>query len=656
MVKYYIIIMGFVAMMNFLSKNFILYSIALSAIFINSVIGISHETLWYDESYSAAIINHSISDIWVIAGSDSHPPLYFILLKFFCFIFGQSELSLRLFSVLGTMLLSSLAFGPVARIFNKSTSFVYLFLIFTVPAFLTYSQEARMYTWAAYFVTAALLYGYLALKRGTTSDHIYFFSFSLMAAYIHYYALIAVIFIRLVIIIKMFCQKVLSRKVHLISTFLLIVLYIPWIFSFLGQLKKISKDFWIQPVSYLGIINTLLYPFESKFLPALLIPAIIILVLFITLIIYGLKRSTAADYKSKEVCVIAIIVYILTISTGVIFSLVVCPVYIERYSICIIGIVVLPAAYGISKINKKSLKILICLFLFLLLLPQNIHIRTQRLNGPMKEVEEYLKQRISSDDIFLHNDEHTFGTFCYYIPKNKQFLYYKTGEGGYSGFDAFRPNGTVVRDVDSIIKGKKKIWLVSRLGTASAGIANSWLNKGKFNELESLKIFLLPKSLYGVTLRLVEPGDGIHKVQPQSGKIIVNIKNLHISPGKVTVRLLNKEGLFANQQGVFYEDNVYASKTIDSVNNSRAEVIFDNVPYGNYSVIAHHDRNENCKIDIQGGLLIQEGYGMTVSLEKAIIPCFEMSMFSLESNAKKVDVIMKYPEINLIKDLFFLKN
>lgn len=649
-------IMGSILMKNFLSNSFTQYSIALSAIFISFVTGISHETLWYDESYSAAIINHSLSDIWVIAGSDSHPPLYFILLKLFCVIFGQSELSLRLFSVLGTIMLSSLAFGPVSRIFNKSTSLAYLFLIFIVPAFLSYSQEARMYSWAAYFVTAALLYGYLALKEGTTSDHIFFFVFSLLAAYIHYYALIAVVIIRLIIIFMVFSEKRHIKKIHLASTFFLIVLYVPWIFSFLGQVKKISQDFWIQPVSYISLINTLLYPFENKFLPTLIIPAIISLVFFIIFMIHGLRRSTAADCQSVETSVIAIIVYTLTISTGVIFSLVMRPVYIERYSMCVTGIFILPVAYGISKINKNALKILSCFFIFLLLLPQNIETRTQRFNGPMKEVGEYLTQKISSDDIFIHNDEHTFGTFCYYFSKNKQYLYYKTGSGGYSGFDAFKPNGTVGSDIDSFIKGKKKIWLVSRLGTTSASVANSWLNEGKFNEHESLKIFILPKSIYGVTLRLVEPGDGIPKVQTQTGKIIVNIENLRVSPGKVTVRLLNKEGLFADQQGTFYEDNVYAAKTIDRVNNSKAEIVFDNVPYGDYSVVVHHDKNQNGKIDIQGGILIQEGYGMTVSLEKAIIPCFEMSMFSLDSSTKKVDVKMKYPQLNLMKDLFFLKN
>ena len=38
-------------------------------------IGIAHESLWFDESYTAALMNHSLKDIIEITSTDSHPPL-----------------------------------------------------------------------------------------------------------------------------------------------------------------------------------------------------------------------------------------------------------------------------------------------------------------------------------------------------------------------------------------------------------------------------------------------------------------------------------------------------------------------------------------------------------------------------------------------------
>jgi len=55
---------------------------------------------------------------------------------------------------------------------------------------------------------------------------------------------------------------------------------------------------------------------------------------------------------------------------------------------------------------------------------QNQLIIEKRFNGPMKEVCSYINsQNITPEDVFIHTDEHTFGTFCYYYPNNKHYLY-----------------------------------------------------------------------------------------------------------------------------------------------------------------------------------------------------------------------------------------
>ena len=58
-----------------------------------------HTNIWYDESYTIAMVRHSFSDIWQIGSNDVHPVLYYFLLKFINLIFGESILLYRLFSV-----------------------------------------------------------------------------------------------------------------------------------------------------------------------------------------------------------------------------------------------------------------------------------------------------------------------------------------------------------------------------------------------------------------------------------------------------------------------------------------------------------------------------------------------------------------------------
>ena len=40
-----------------------------------------HTNIWFDESYSVGIANHSFGEIWTIGGNDVHPILYYWFLK-----------------------------------------------------------------------------------------------------------------------------------------------------------------------------------------------------------------------------------------------------------------------------------------------------------------------------------------------------------------------------------------------------------------------------------------------------------------------------------------------------------------------------------------------------------------------------------------------
>ncbi len=65
-----------------------------------------NQSLWMDEAISAlAIKGHSfLGLITKFAPGDTHPPLFYFILKFWSLIFGYSEISLRLPSViLGAM-------------------------------------------------------------------------------------------------------------------------------------------------------------------------------------------------------------------------------------------------------------------------------------------------------------------------------------------------------------------------------------------------------------------------------------------------------------------------------------------------------------------------------------------------------------------------
>jgi len=96
-------------------------------------------------------------------------------------------------------------------------------------------------------------------------------------------------------------------------------------------------------------------------------------------------------------------------------------------------------------LNSKGASIFVCVALLAVSISQNQLIIEKRFNGPMKEVCSYINsQNITPEDVFIHTDEHTFGTFCY-LSQQQALSLPSSDFDGYSGYDAFSPAAPTVR-------------------------------------------------------------------------------------------------------------------------------------------------------------------------------------------------------------------
>ena len=60
--------------------------------------GLDHQSLWFDEGYSAWMITHPARQIVHLIRYDVSPPLYYLLLRAWTQSFGDSEFALRAMS------------------------------------------------------------------------------------------------------------------------------------------------------------------------------------------------------------------------------------------------------------------------------------------------------------------------------------------------------------------------------------------------------------------------------------------------------------------------------------------------------------------------------------------------------------------------------
>lgn len=207
--------------------------------------------IWLDESFSIALISHAWPEMMSIAATDVHPPLYYIILKTLIAILRPilpytSVICIgKLVSVLPYMLLLLLAATKVRRTWGNYVGGLWGAALFASPSLISQGVEIRMYGWAMLFVTLAYLFAYDVITHARNRDWCCFALAGVAAAYTHYYACLAVTPVYL------FLLYVSSRKGRvfllrwLAAAFVTVVGYLPWLFIFLNQARKVSGDYWI---------------------------------------------------------------------------------------------------------------------------------------------------------------------------------------------------------------------------------------------------------------------------------------------------------------------------------------------------------------------------------------------------------------------------
>ena len=471
---------------KYLIFNIFLLAVCLFLVFFN----IGRESIWADEAYSATITEHSFFKVWELTAKDCHPPLYYLALKAFSIFFGRSIDVLRCFSALGFFALFCMSFGPVRRIFNQKTACIFAFLITLSSALLGFARETRMYTWASFFVLACMFYGYLFVQNKKLPDQIKFILCTVCAAYTHYYALVCVFFICLFLLMWVIYKKKKQLPVFIISGVIIVLLYLPWLLTFLNQLKKYSADFWIAPLTYNTIANAFSAAYNLKFNFSVYGPLLIIVAFSVS--VFGIIRSFKNHNPVKMLLVIGLLSYITTILTIIIFSVHIRPILHAQYMTLLTGLILMVSAFGISKITKRKYFIGVCSVFLFLTFPAILSMYVLRFNGPMNEITEYVNSEIETNDAFIHFDELTLSPFAYSFPDNLHFVYDNPASKFYFNFNVYK-NVIFSSDYKSFIKNNKNLWIISQpyspnvkayaevgkyLGIKPKGLTSSEIEKG----------------------------------------------------------------------------------------------------------------------------------------------------------------------------------
>ncbi len=198
------------------------------------LVQLNFQPLWWDEGYSVFFATRDFSTMLARTAIDIHPPLYYALLQFWIAAFGNSDVALRMLSVVIGVSAIPLLYLVARELFNTYVGIVAAFLIALAPLHIYYAQELRMY---GLVTTLALASVALQLKLFNSqsairnSQIILYILVTTLALYTQYFAAFLIAAqIAVVLYLKFRAQWKIDLRAWVIMWLAVGALYLPWLF------------------------------------------------------------------------------------------------------------------------------------------------------------------------------------------------------------------------------------------------------------------------------------------------------------------------------------------------------------------------------------------------------------------------------------------
>ena len=420
---------------------------------------INFSDLWIDETFTKALINHSFIDMIGLLINDFHPPLYFFGLKVFAAIFGSSTFAIRSFSVLGILSIMVLGYIVGQRVFGKSGALYLCLLTLSLPMLASYSHDARMYTWAAFSVTGVFLYAALFISSNKRKDLIFLMIFSLAAAYIHYYGLIAGFWANVFVAVWLLVKKSNSWRIYFVHAFITALLYLPWLFVLFYHTKKAQEFFWVPAITWQTFFSCFILPFTQKFwISPYSLPMIFIICSLTIWVIY--RNYIVKKDKQGIVLGLSLFIFGLTLLTTTVISLLFQPVLYHRYIMNIVTMLLVPPTLFFIAIKSKWLKgVLIAVLLICGIV---VSLKASYFSyGPYKQSIDYFQNTYPGIKKIFHVFEASAGPFAEYSnPDIKNYWFKNEKTIVFTNMDVF-PNLYTIDSIGKVLNNNELFCVAS---------------------------------------------------------------------------------------------------------------------------------------------------------------------------------------------------
>jgi len=360
--------------------------------------GLGSESLWLDEASTARRVGMTYLALFSDAGNGTQLPLYFWVSKFWCDIAGTSEFALRipaaLFGILGLLMIYHLG----RKLFNQAAGVWGVFFAAINPYLIHYSQEARPYTLLALLAMISWYY-MLHLFRDVRVRDIAGYVISTTAVlYTHPLGFLILLthLAGLLIYRRVPGYRIARRNLRplLAAAGATIILFLPMLFRLIHQLSlKLdghSAANWILAPSFPELFTTAIKYFMNPWL------GVVVLVVATLAAVF----RSASDRKALPSMLFCLSVWICFIAVPYVISVTVTPLFVTRYAIPFLPIILIVLGWAIAGFEMLPRRIIIAILLVLTAFPIfDYHTKLDK--TPWREGAEYLSGKLRSGDVLI---------------------------------------------------------------------------------------------------------------------------------------------------------------------------------------------------------------------------------------------------------------
>lgn len=434
--------------------------------------------MWFDEVFSWHTSQNDIKQIVIITSGDIHPPLFYIVLKYWTSSFGDSVIAMRMLSVILNLLTAVflLKICTQLRLDDRQKLFA-LFLYAITPLNIYYSQEIRMQALSLFLTCGSVYYFIRAIDKCSFRISIGYIIFTFLSFYTHYFTFLIfgaqILYAGYIYFRKEINSKLLFRLSA--NFFIPAILFIPWINVLIDQVSKgqpwrKQQDFFQVFVEFLKYFNDFIFSTYHNF--AALWTEIIIYTFSILLIIsvlYFIIKLFKVEHIKKNfhhkllaflIALPLIFAFLLSFRQSIIFSR-----YLSTlvpYLCILISIMI----YRISSTKKRDAAIVLLSLMFISGLYNNSY-NSWKYND-YRGIISYIKDNDSSSDYSLITDPHYLGWVIKYESLHSDNSIKKSDVFGWDlpmQFDSLRKRSDI-----------RNLWVV---------LDYSSMDKNGYDELES---------------------------------------------------------------------------------------------------------------------------------------------------------------------------